>query len=76
MINKERASGTYRLSSYYLAKTLSELPLAMIHPTISTFLFYWLAGLNGYTVPTAFIHSWMVLLLSALSAQSMGTFRK
>jgi len=72
VINKERASGTYRLSSYYLAKTLSELPLAMIHPTISILIFYWLAGMNGYTVATAFIGSWLVLLISALSAQSMG----
>ena len=46
MINKERLSGTYRLSAYYLSKTISEIPVALVHPTLHLSLTYFLVGLT------------------------------
>ena len=46
MLNKERQSGSYRLSAYFLAKTLSETPLDLILPFIFVTITYWMVGLN------------------------------
>eukprot|EP00731_Ephydatia_muelleri_P015284 Em0008g1004a len=52
IVNKERASGSYRLSSYFAAKMLSELPLNVLLPSFYLFIVYWACGLNP--TPTAF----------------------
>ena len=66
VISKERASGSYHLSAYYLAKTLSELPLLFMLPSLYIIIVYWAAGLNG---PAGFFASWALLLLSGFTAQ-------
>lgn len=64
--------GTYRLSAYYLAKLISELPLTLIFPLIYTTITYWMAGLNGTNNPWSFFAALCVLLALAVSAQSLG----
>jgi len=46
VLNKERSSGSYRLSAYFLGKTLSEFPIQCILPTLYVIITYWMAGLN------------------------------
>ena len=67
VINKERASGMYRLSAYYLAKITSELPLMIIFPTIHFNLYYWLSGLNNFI--GAYLASWSILIFNTLVGQ-------
>ncbi len=67
VIRKERASGSYHLSAYYLAKTLSELPLLLAVPSIFHIVVYWVASLN--ISPTAFFGSWLVILIDSFAAQ-------
>ena len=43
---KPLMSGTYRLSAYYLSKTISEIPVALVHPTLHLSLTYFLVGLT------------------------------
>uniref|UniRef100_F6SV35 ABC transporter domain-containing protein n=1 Tax=Ciona intestinalis TaxID=7719 RepID=F6SV35_CIOIN len=74
VINKERMSGSYRLSAYYLAKSVSELPLGIILPSISTFIIYWMAGLNGFQEAWAFFGTWFVMILMTVGMQSLGMF--
>uniref|UniRef100_H2Z6M8 ABC transporter domain-containing protein n=1 Tax=Ciona savignyi TaxID=51511 RepID=H2Z6M8_CIOSA len=74
VINKERMSGSYRLSAYYLAKSVSELPLSIILPSISTFIIYWMAGLNGFNEAWAFFGTWFVMILITIGMQSLGMF--
>ena len=66
MISKERRSGVYHLSAYYLAKTVSELPLVLLQPSIYLIISYWIVGLNG---PAAFFGTWLVLVTNCLAAQ-------
>ncbi|KAJ0081904.1 hypothetical protein Patl1_10821 [Pistacia atlantica] len=70
MIEKERASGMYRLSSYFMARTIGDIPMELTLPTLFVTLTYWMGGLK----PTAlsFIYTLLVSLYSALVAQSLG----
>ncbi|XP_072041015.1 uncharacterized protein [Amphiura filiformis] len=70
VVNKERASGMYRLSAYYLAKLTSELPLMIIFPTIHFNIYYWLGGLNNFI--GAYLAAWCILILNTLVGQSLG----
>ncbi|KAI3687268.1 hypothetical protein L1987_80962 [Smallanthus sonchifolius] len=70
MLIKERSSGMYRLSSYFLARTIGDLPLELALPTSFTFILYWMGGLKPD--PSTFILSWFVVLYTVLVAQSLG----
>nr|XP_043613081.1 ABC transporter G family member 14-like [Erigeron canadensis] len=70
MLIKERSSGMYRLSSYFLARTIGDLPLELALPTAFTFILYWMGGLKPD--PATFILSWLVVLFTVLVAQSLG----
>uniref|UniRef100_A0A5B7B0A4 Putative ABC transporter G family member 14 n=1 Tax=Davidia involucrata TaxID=16924 RepID=A0A5B7B0A4_DAVIN len=70
MLIKERSSGMYRLSSYFLAKTVGDLPLELALPTAFTFIIYWMGGLKPN--PITFILSLLVVLYNVLVSQSLG----
>lgn len=69
VINKERSSGSYHLSAYYLAKTFSELPLLLTLPSIYIVVVYWSAGLNGWG---SFFGTWFVILCGGFTTQVAG----
>ena len=66
VISKERRSGVYHLSAYYLAKTVSELPLVLLQPSFYLLISYWIVGLNG---AASFFGTWFVLVTNSLAAQ-------
>ncbi|KAA3453019.1 ABC transporter G family member 9-like [Gossypium australe] len=70
MLEKERSSGTYRLSSYFISRIIADLPMELILPTVFITITYWMAGLK----PTAtnFFHTLFVLLFSVLVSQGLG----
>ncbi|CAF4586381.1 unnamed protein product [Rotaria sp. Silwood2] len=70
VINKERASGSFRLSAYYIAKCLSESPLKLILPSISFTIAYWMTNLNP-SFPI-FLGILAFLLMVVLVAESFG----
>ena len=70
IIFKERASGTYHLSAYFLAKTLSEAPTRLTLPLVYMTFSYWLAGLNNSFV--IFLGSTACTLLSVFTGESIG----
>lgn len=69
---KERASGMYTLSSYFMARIVGDLPMELILPTIFLTLTYWMAGLR----PTleAFLLTLLILLGYVLVSQGLGLF--
>lgn len=67
---KERASGLYRLSAFYLARLLSDFPMDLSIPTGFIIIVYFMAGLR-YSA-AAFFGIYGTLLLSMFVAQSLG----
>ncbi|KAH7519126.1 hypothetical protein FEM48_Zijuj08G0000700 [Ziziphus jujuba var. spinosa] len=70
MLIKERSSGMYRLSSYFLARTVGDLPLELALPTAFVIIIYWMGGLKPD--PFTFILSLLVVLYNVLVSQSLG----
>ncbi|XAR56131.1 hypothetical protein NMG60_11036482 [Bertholletia excelsa] len=70
MLGKERSSGMYRLSSYYMARTIGDLPMELILPTIFTIITYWMTGLKHTALN--FLYTLSVLLFNVLVCQGMG----
>ncbi|CAF1389700.1 unnamed protein product [Adineta steineri] len=72
VINKERASGSFRLSAYYFAKCLSETPIKLVLPAISLTIMYWMVNVNSNFAN--FLGILCFLLMSVLVAESVGLF--
>jgi ATP-binding cassette subfamily G (WHITE) protein 2 len=70
VIEKERASGSYRLSAYFVAKSLADAPLKLILPTLFLIVSYWMANINpNFGIFLAIL---VFQLLSVLIAESLG----
>jgi hypothetical protein len=72
VIDKERASGSYRLSAYFVAKSLAEAPLKLVLPTLFLIIAYWMARINDSFA--IFLGILVFQLLSIIVAESFGLF--
>lgn len=70
MLEKERSSGMYRLSSYFISRIIGDLPMELVLPTVFVIITYFMTGLK-LTVGH-FFHTLFVLLYSVLVAQGLG----
>ncbi|GMY31729.1 ABC transporter G family member 9 [Fagus crenata] len=70
MLEKERSSGMYKLSSYFMSRTFADLPMELVLPTVFVIITYWMAGLKA-TVGN-FLQTLFVLLYSVLVSQGLG----
>ncbi|KAA8490737.1 ABC transporter G family member 22 [Porphyridium purpureum] len=70
VIAKDRASGSYAMSAYFLAKSTMELPVEIWYPLISSTIVYWVSGLRRTF--GAFVLYVISLMSTYLAAQSMG----
>lgn len=67
---KERSSGMYTLSSYFMARIVGDLPMELILPTVFATVAYWMSGLKPEL--GAFVLTLVVLLGYVLVAQGLG----
>ncbi|CAJ1932208.1 unnamed protein product [Sphenostylis stenocarpa] len=70
MLVKERSSGMYQLSSYYVARTVGDLPMELVLPTIFVTISYWMGGLKPCFV--TFVFTLLIMLLNVLVSQGIG----
>lgn len=70
MLIKERSSGMYRLSSYYFARMIGDLPMELVLPTIFITTTYWMGGLKPSII--SFILTLLIILLNVLVSQGLG----
>jgi ABC-type multidrug transport system ATPase subunit/ABC-type multidrug transport system permease subunit len=69
VVKREIASQSYNLSAYFIAKTLSELPVMIIYPTLFVILFYWTVG---FQANVSFMVYWISIVLLVVCSDSVG----
>ncbi|XP_065676975.1 uncharacterized protein LOC101239081 isoform X1 [Hydra vulgaris] len=69
VIEKERASGMYRLSAYYTAKNIVDVPVFLLPQLIIYITTYWLVGLNCHPI---FLLGLLNVFLTTALSQSVG----
>ena len=74
VILKERASGSYHLSAYFLAKTTSDAPVRLLLPFIYMTTSYWMIGLDNRF--STFVGTVGCTLLSVLAGEAIGPFSR
>lgn len=67
---KERASGMYTLSSYFMARIVGDAPMELILPTLFLSIAYWMCGLKPEV--GAFLLTLLILLAYVLVSQGLG----
>ncbi|CAN6380787.1 unnamed protein product [Urochloa humidicola] len=70
VLARERASGMYSLSSYFMSRMAGDLPMELALPTAFTVVVYLMAGLNPS--PAAFALTLAVILSYVLVAGGLG----
>ncbi|KAI3909307.1 hypothetical protein MKW98_025949 [Papaver atlanticum] len=70
MLIKEQSSRMYRLSSYFIARNVADLPMELALPSIYVTITYWMVGLK----PTigSFLVTLVVMLYNVLVSQGLG----
>ncbi|XP_026447734.1 ABC transporter G family member 9-like isoform X2 [Papaver somniferum] len=70
MLIKEQSSRMYRLSSYFIARNVADLPMELALPSIFVTITYWMVGLK----PTveSFLVTLVVMLYNVLVSQGLG----
>jgi ABC-type multidrug transport system ATPase subunit len=72
VILKERASGSYHLSAYFMAKSTADGPVRLILPFLYMIVSYWMAGIDDRI--SVFIGTIGCTLLSVLAGEAIGLF--
>ncbi|KAJ8629152.1 hypothetical protein MRB53_022475 [Persea americana] len=70
MLAKERSSGMYRLSTYFMARVVGAMPMEFHLPTIFVNISYWMGGLRR--TADAFFKTLFIILLSVMSSEGIG----
>lgn len=70
VILKERSSGSYHLSAYFLAKSTSEMPTRLVLPLIYMTISFWMAGVSDRF--EIFVYTTLISLLSVVAGEAIG----
>lgn len=67
---KERSSGMYRLSSYFLARIVGDMLMELLLAAMFITVPYWMSGLKASA--STFILTLLIILLNVLASQGLG----
>ena len=70
VVLKERASGSYQLSAYFMGKTTSEMPARLVLPMIYMIISFWMASIG--TTFSMFLATTFISLLSVMAGEAIG----
>lgn len=70
ILMREQSSGMYRLSSYYIARMVGDLPMELVLPIIFVTVTYWMGGLKPSLI--TFALTLAIILVNVLVAQGLG----
>ena len=70
VVLKERASGSYQLSAYFMGKTTSEMPARLVLPMIYMIISFWMASIG--TKFSMFLATTFISLLSVMAGEAIG----
>ncbi|EME31653.1 ABC transporter, ATP-binding protein isoform 2 [Galdieria sulphuraria] len=70
IVLRERASGMYRVSAYYLSKTLVEIPRSLLFSLFFCVVLYWMVGLRDSA--RSFFLFLVVIFLTSLTAEGIA----
>ena len=70
VFKRERAARAYRVSTYYLAKNVAELPLQFAYPIIFSSIVYWMIGFAE--TAAAFFTFLAFMVVISFTSQSLG----
>jgi len=70
VILKERASGAYQLSAYFMGKTTSEMPARLVLPMIYMIISFWMASISSKF--SMFLATTFISLLSVMAGEAIG----
>ncbi|KAL4227911.1 hypothetical protein ACF0H5_013350 [Mactra antiquata] len=71
VVVKERASGAYRLSAYFMSKLTSDLPDTFLLPGIMYILFFWIGDFGG---ASEFFATLAIMYLQTFCCFGLGLF--
>jgi hypothetical protein len=71
MLAKERASDLYRLSAYFMARTLGDLPLDLVMPSLFLLIVYFMTNLH--LSAAAFFFTTLTVFLDVVTSQVCST---
>merc|ERR1712196_22980 len=67
---REHLTGANRVSSYFTARTISEIPFQILFPTVFSSIVYWMVGMRAEA--SAFAIFLLIVILCANTAVSLG----
>ncbi|KAG5178542.1 ABC transmembrane transporter [Tribonema minus] len=67
---REHGSASYRVDTYFLGRTLAELPIQLIFPAVYGTILYWLVGLPAFA--DTFFMFLLYVILASNAAISLG----
>lgn len=70
IIGRELDTGAYYLYSYYIAKTICEIPYLLFQPTVFIILFYFIIGFKLDV--SAFIFAYSIIVANTFTSNAIG----
>lgn len=73
ILERERLSFTFRISAYFVAKILLDLPISIMVATVTSFIVYYITGLRQDSF-TRFFLFWVIVQLEVYTVTGVGMF--